>query len=82
MTKNKKMNMHKLFCLLQLTQECLDELEVEKPRMIKLKNDISELCDLMNESVKDTYTIQKSTYFHEISHKIDTIMRKNFNEEM
>lgn len=74
--------MHKLFCLLQLVQENLDDLQVTDPKAVKLKNDIAEFCELINNEVADTYTIQKSTYFQEITAKIDTIMRKNFNDEM
>jgi hypothetical protein len=37
----------------------------------------SEMC------IRDsTFTIQKSTYFPELSNKIATLMRKNFNPEM
>lgn len=82
MNKKKKVNMHKLYCLLQLVQENLDDLKVTDPKAVKLKNDIAEFCELINDEVADTYTIQKSTYFQNITAKIDTIMRVNFNEEM
>ena len=82
MNKKKKVNMHKLYCLLQLVQENLDDLKVTDPKAVKLKNDIAEFCELINDEVADTYTIQKSTYFQNITAKIDTIMRINFNDEM
>lgn len=82
MNKKKKVNMHKLYCLLQLVQENLDDLKVTDPKAVKLKNDISEFCELINNEVANTYTVQKSTYFQGITAKIDTIMRSNFNEEM
>ena len=82
MNKKKKVNMHKLYCLLQLVQENLDDLKVTDPKAVKLKNDIAEFCELINDEVADTYTIQKSTYFQNITAKIDTIMRVNFNDEM
>ena len=82
MNKKKKVNMHKLYCLLQLVQENLDDLKVTDPRAIKFKNDMSDYCELINNQVANTYTIQKSTYFQEITKKIDTIMRANFNDEM
>ena len=82
MNKKKKVNMHKLYCLLQLVQENLDDLKVTNQKAIKLKDNISEFCELINDEVADTYTIQKSTYFQEITKKIDTIMRVNFNDEM
>jgi len=80
--KAKSMQMHKFFCLMQLLQENLDELKVTNPRMIELKSNLSEMCELLNNECNDTYTIQKTTYFQEITNKIDTILRKNFNPEM
>lgn len=82
MNKKKKVNMHKLYCLLQLVQENLDDLKVTDPKAVKLKNNIAEFCELINNEVADTYTVQKSTYFQNITAKIDTIMRVNFNDEM
>lgn len=82
MSKLKNMKMHLFYCLMQLLLECLDELKVTHPRMMQLKADLTEFCELLNEEVKDTYTIQKSTYFQTISNKINTIIRKEFNEEM
>ena len=71
-----------LYCLMQLLLECLDELKVTNPRMIELKNNMSEFCELLNEQTKDTYTVQKTTYFQQITQKINTILRKEFNEKM
>ena len=50
--------------------------------MVKLKADLIDFCEELNNSVANTATVQKSTYFSEISHKIDTILRKEFNPEM
>ena len=80
--KIKAMKMHMLFCLMQLLLECLDTLQVTNPRMIILRDNLIEFCELLNEECKDTYTVQKTTYFQNISNKIDTIMRHNFNPEM
>jgi hypothetical protein len=80
--KKKQINMHKFFCLMNLLLENLDELKVTNPRMIQLKADLTEMCELLNEECKDTYTIQKSTYFQDITNKINTTMRKMFNPEM
>ena len=62
--------------------ENLDELKATTPRMAKLKTDLIDFCEELNNSVANTATVQKSTYFSEISHKIDTILRKEFNPEM
>lgn len=80
--KQKSMKMHLFFCLMQLLLECLDELKVTNPRMIDLKNNLTKMCELLNEECKDTYTIQKTTYFQTITNKINAILRNNFNPEM
>lgn len=80
--KLKNLKMHLFFCLMQLLLECLDELKVTNPRMIELKNNITEFCELLNEECKDTYTVQKTTYFQGITNKINTILRKEFNSNM
>lgn len=82
MSKSKNTKMHLFYCLSQLMLECLDELKVTSPKMIKFKNDLTEFCELINEEVKDTYTVQKSTYFQDLTNKINTVLRKNFNESM
>lgn len=82
MSKFKNMKMHLFYALMQLLLECLDELKVTHPRMIQLKANLTEFCELLNNEVSDTYTIQKSTYFQSLSNKINTIIRKEFNPEM
>jgi hypothetical protein len=80
--KYKNIKMHLVYCLMQLLLECLDELKVTNPRMIELKNNMIEFCELLNEETKDTYTVQKTTYFQQITHKINTILRKEFDDKM
>lgn len=80
--KLKNMEMHKLFCLSNLLLENLDTLNLTTPKMIKYREDLIGLCEEMNTNVQDTYTIQKGTYFQDISNKIDAVLRKNFNENM
>jgi len=80
--KRKNTLMHKLYCICQLQLEVLDELNPTTEKMVKYKNDMIGLCEELNNNVANTYTIQKSTYFNELSNKIDTILRKNFNENM
>jgi len=80
--KQKSIKMHLFYCLMQLLLECLDELKVTNPRMIELKNNLTEFCELLNEDCKNTYTIQKTTYFQGLTNQINTMMRKCFNPEM
>jgi len=82
MSKRKSINMHKFYCLMQLLQDNLDDLQVTTPRMKLLKDNLSEFCEILNNECANTYTIQKTTYFVELTNKIDTLMRKSFNPEM
>jgi len=80
--KKTRINMHKFFALMCLLLECLDELKVTNTRMIELKSNLTEFCELLNEDCKNTYTIQKTTYFQGLTNQINTMMRKCFNPEM
>lgn len=80
--KQKSMKMHLFFCLMQLLLECLDELKVTNPRMIELKNHLTEMCELLNNDCANTYTIQKTTYFQTITNQVNTVIRKNFDKSM
>ena len=80
--KKKSMKMHMFYCLMQLLLECLDELKATNPRMIELKANMTEFCELLNNECADTYTVQKTTYFQTITQKINTILRNEFNPEM
>jgi len=82
MSKKKSVNMHKFYALMSLLQDNLDDLEVTTPRMKQLKDNLSEFCEILNNEVAGTYTIQKTTYFVELTNKIDTLMRKSFNPNM
>ncbi len=74
--------MHKFYALMTLLQDNLDDLEVTTPRMKQLKDNLSEFCEILNNEVAGTYTIQKTTYFVELTNKIDTMMRKCFDSTM
>ena len=80
--KQKNIKMHLFYCLMQLLLENLDELKVTSPRMIKLKNDLTEFCEILNNECANTYTIQKTTYFQDLTNKINTLMRKSFNPNL
>lgn len=81
-TKNKNIKLHLFYCLMQLLLWNLDELKVTTPRMIKLKQDLTEFCEILNDECANTYTIQKTTYFQELTMKISTLMRKSFDPNM
>jgi hypothetical protein len=78
--KRKHQLMHKLVVISNLLLENLDELKPDTPRMISLHSSITEFCEELNNSLADTTTIQKTTYFQNLANKVDTIIRKNFDE--
>ena len=80
--KKKNQEIHKLYCISQLLLESLDELKPTSAKMVKFKDDLIGLCENLNDDVAGTYTIQKSTYFHELTQKIDTLVRHHFNPNM
>jgi hypothetical protein len=80
--KKKSIKMHMLYCLMQLLLELLDELQVKNPRMLELRDNMIEACELLNNECANTYTVQKTTYFQSISNKINTLMRKEFDNTM
>ena len=80
MSKKKNIAMTKLYCLSQLLIENLDELKATTPSVVKFKADLTAFCEELNNITADTYTVQKSTYFSQIAHKIDTILRHEFKD--
>ena len=82
MSKRKDQLMHKLVCLSHLMLENLDELQATTAKMKKARLDLIALFEEMNNELSTTDTIVKTTYFNDISKKIDTIIRKNFDSNM
>lgn len=80
--KRQKTLMHKMVVFSLLEIELLDELKATTPIMKKHKETLIAFHEELINSIADTSTMQNSTYFNEISTKIDTIMRKSFNENM
>ena len=74
--------MHKLVCLSHLMLENLDELNPTTDKMKKAKLDLIALFEELNNELASSDTIQKTTYFNDMSKKIDTILRINFDNSM
>lgn len=70
--------MHKFVVLALLEIEVLDEMKVSTPRMKAHKENLL----LLIEEIADTTTMQRSTYFNDMVNKLDTVIRKNFDENM
>ena len=81
-TKRKSILMHKLVCLSHLMLENLDELNPTTDKMKKAKLDLIALFEELNNELASSDTIQKTTYFNDMSKKIDTILRINFDSSM
>ena len=62
--------------------ENLDELNPTTEKMKKAKMDLIALFEELNNELASSDTIQKSTYFNDMSKKIDTILRINFDSSM
>jgi hypothetical protein len=82
MNKRKSVLMHKLVCLSHLMLENLDELNPTTEKMKKAKSDLIALFEELNNELASSDTIQKTTYFNDMSKKIDTIIRKDFDSSM
>jgi hypothetical protein len=82
MSKRKNTLMHKLVCLSHLMLENLDDLNPTTAKMKKAKFDLITLFEELNNELATSDTLQKTTYFNDISKKIDTIIRKNFDGNM
>jgi len=80
--KQKNMKMHLFYCLANLLLEILDELNINTEKGNKLKQDITEMIELLNNECSNTLAVKKTTYFQNISNKINTIIRKEFNPDM
>jgi len=80
MNKSKRMKAQLMYCLCSLLLECLDELNPTTDRMRKFQSDLIGFCEELNNEVADTNMIQRSTYFQELSNKINTLIRKNYEE--
>ena len=82
MNKRKQILCHKLVCLSHLMLENLDELNPTTEKMKKSKLDLISLFEELNNELASSDTIQKTTYFNDMSKKIDTIVRKDFDSSM
>ena len=74
-------NMQRLVCLSWLLVETLDDLKVDTSKMLKYKKDLTDFVETLNDDLANTRAIQKSTYFNDLTNKIDTVIRKNFKDE-
>lgn len=78
--KKKKMLMSKVVAYSFLYLEALDELQATKPETVKFRDDIIGYLESLGNHIKDTDGIKKGMHFQNMANKIDTVVRKNFEE--
>lgn len=78
--KKTKQEMQKVVLYSFLYLETLDKLKPINPKVIKFKEDIIGFLEAIGEDIKDTEAIQKGSYFADVSNKIDTVVRRCFEE--
>jgi hypothetical protein len=76
--KKKHQLMHQLVCIKMIELEIYDQLKPTSAKMIQQL----EFCEEFIDSIADTSTVQKTTYFNDMVKKIETIVRKDFNDTM
>ena len=76
--KKKHQLMHQLVCIKMIELDIYDQLKVNSETM---KQQIK-FCEEFIDSIADTSTVQKTTYFNDMVKKIETIIRKDFNDTM
>lgn len=72
---------HRIGILAALLAESLDEIEATSPAALQLKEVSKQIIPICEQIVNDVYSskmITSGTYFNEISAKVDTVIRKNF----
>jgi len=82
-TKKDKQMAHKLAFELDSLINTLDEIKANSKMTIDIKEKATELSLLIEpflENIYDSKLIRRGVYFQEMNNKIDTIIRKNFQE--
>tara|TARA_R110000822_G_scaffold158210_1_gene297797 strand:- start:304 stop:567 length:264 start_codon:yes stop_codon:yes gene_type:complete len=81
--KNTAQKAHTIAVLFGLLAEYIDDFAPNSPlgEKIKLKSEeISPLADQMIDSVFSIKSVSQSTYINDLTHKVDTVIRKNFQQ--
>jgi hypothetical protein len=74
--KKKHQLMHQLVCIKMIELEIYDQLKLTSQQMLQQVK----FCEEFINSIAATSTIQKTTYFNDMVKKIETIIRKDFDE--
>ena len=82
--KNKAYKAHMIVVLFGLLSETIDEFEPDSPLAEKMKLKASEivpLADALVDSVFQLKSVRESTYLLGLMKKVETVIRKNFEEQ-
>lgn len=80
--KRKSELCHLLVVLSNLTLEVLDELQPTSQTVIEYKELLTKKCEEVNDSLIDIPEVRSSTYFQDLSNKVNTVIRKNYKPNL
>lgn len=72
---------HKIAVLANLMTGALDEIEASTVESLEFKQKCAELLPFCEKIVNDVFTVEKirtTTYLSDLSNKVDTVIRKNY----
>lgn len=82
MKKSERIKSHKIFGLLTILADELEDIETISGDAKEIKDKAKELQKLLDPKIDDIFKhsekVSKTTYIQEISNKIDTIFRKHY----
>lgn len=82
MKKSERIKSHKLFVLMTLLADELDEVSTITDDAVEIKTKCGELLKLLDPKIDDIFNhsekVSKTTYIQEICKKVDTIFRKHY----
>lgn len=86
MKKAQRQKSHKIFILMAMLSEELDEVEM----LSSNANDINKLSKVLTNKIdpyidkifKNVPTVSKTTYIQDMQNKIDTVIRKNYKDTL
>lgn len=83
--KQEAQEAHKIAVLFELLADATEKLTPNSPVAIDIKKKALEIVPLANTFVDAVFSfksISSSTYFTDLSKKVDTVIRKNFDEKI
>lgn len=79
--KHRNQAIHKLVVLANLMTGVIDDLEADAEAPVEFVKKCKELLPFCEEMISDAYSVEKirsTTYLSDLSNKVDTVIRKNY----